>query len=89
MDFFIFGATCAVRQFYMPNDKGKDILRQMREDVSPKQHLDQKKIRARAALALAVQNRDKKAFTAALIELKIDPDGKEGTAHLREFDNLN
>ena len=71
-----------------PDEKGVEILRQMREDASARKHLDQQKIRARAALQLAIDARDEQAFVAALAGLGIDPGSVAGKAHLRGFREL-
>jgi hypothetical protein len=69
-------------------EKANEILRQMREDTHSKQHQDQRKIRARAALQRAIEGREKQAFLAALLELGIDLDGEDGKKYLRDFDRL-
>jgi hypothetical protein len=72
----------------VPDGKGSEILRQMREDTGSKKHLDQQKLRAYAALQRAVDARDEQAFAAALTALGINPEGEVGRAHLRGFRQL-
>ena len=72
----------------IPDEKGNEILRQMREDTGSKKHLDQRKLRAKAALRRAVEERDRQAFLAALMELGIDPESKVGQAYLQDFSQL-
>jgi hypothetical protein len=71
------------------DEKGSEILRQMREDTSSKKHLDQQKLRAQAALRRALDARDEQAFAAALTALGIDPEGEAGRAHLLGFRQLH
>ena len=78
----------------MPNDedqsqeKGREILRHMREGNASKKHLNQLKVRAEAALRRAVEARDEDAFLAALSSLGIDPASEAGQMHLRGFRKL-
>jgi hypothetical protein len=72
----------------IPDDKGGEILRQMREDTGSRKHLDQIKLRAQKALSKAVDARDEYAFAAALSALGIDLESEVGRAHLREFRRL-
>ena len=72
----------------IPDGKGNEILRQMREDTGSKKHLDQLKLRAQAALQRAIDARDELAFIAALTALGIDPECEAGRAHLRGFRQL-
>ena len=72
----------------MPEDKGNELLRQMREDTGSKKHLDQQKLRAQKALQKAMDARDEQAFAAALAALGIDPEGEAGRAHLQGFRRL-
>ncbi|MGD0293132.1 MAG: hypothetical protein ABSB30_04700 [Terracidiphilus sp.] len=72
----------------IPGEKGDEILRQMREDTGSKKHLDQRKLRAKAALRRAVEERDRQAFIAALMELGIDPESKVGREYLQDFRQL-
>jgi hypothetical protein len=71
-----------------PDEKGTEILRQMREDAITKKHLDQHKIRASAALQRAIEGRDEQAFLSALASLGIDPESAAGKAHLQGFRQL-
>jgi hypothetical protein len=68
--------------------KASEILRQMREDTSQKQHQDKEKLRARAALRRAIDARNREAYLLALVELGIDLESTEGKAYLRDFDRL-
>jgi hypothetical protein len=68
--------------------KANEILKQMREDTSRKQHQDQGKIRARTALRRAIEARNKEAYLIALVELGIDLESNEGKAYLRDFERL-
>jgi hypothetical protein len=68
--------------------KADEILKQMRADTSSKQHQDQAKIRARAALRRAIDARNRDAYVIALFELGIDIESKEGKQHLRDFEKL-
>jgi hypothetical protein len=70
------------------DDKGNEILRQMREDSGSKKHLDPTKLRAQKALSKAVDARDEAAFAAALRALGIDPESAAGRAHLQGFRRL-
>jgi hypothetical protein len=72
----------------IPGEKGDEILRQMREDTGSKKHLDQRKLRAKAALRRAVEERDRQAFIAALMELGIDTESKVGREYLQDFRQL-
>ena len=72
----------------IPGEKGNEILRQMREDTGSKKHLDQRKLRAKAALRRAVEERDEQTFLAALTELGIDPESKVGRAYLQDLRQL-
>ena len=71
-----------------PDEKGTEILRQMRESSSSKKHLDQQKLRAQTALRRAIEAEDEQAFTIALASLGIDPEGEAGKVHLRGFRQL-
>lgn len=71
-----------------PDEKGSEILRQMREDAGAKKHLDQQKIRASAALGRAIEARDEQAFLSALASLGIDPESAAGKTHLQGFRQL-
>jgi len=71
-----------------PDEKGSEILRQMREDSAAKKHLDQQKIRAGAALQRAIEARDEQAFLSALASLGVDPESAAGKAHLQGFRQL-
>jgi hypothetical protein len=71
-----------------PDEKGTEILRQMREDSVTKKHLDQQKLRASAALQRAIEARDEQAFLSALVSLGIDPESAAGKAHLQGFRQL-
>jgi hypothetical protein len=68
--------------------KASEILRQMREDTSQKQHQDKETLRARAALRRAIDARNREAYLLALVELGIDLESTEGKAYLRDFDRL-
>jgi hypothetical protein len=72
----------------IPDGKGNEILRQLREDTGSKKHLDQHKLRAQTALKKALDARDEQAFVAALTALGIDPRSEAGQAHLRGFRQL-
>jgi len=72
----------------LPDGKGSEILRQMREDTGSKKHLDQLKLRAQKALSKAVDARDEDAFMAALGVLGINPESATGRAHLQGFRHL-
>ncbi len=72
----------------VPGEKGSEILRQMREETGSKKHLNQRMLRAKAALRRAVEERNEQAFSAALKELGIDPESKVGRAHLQDFRQL-
>ena len=69
-------------------EKGKAILRQMRDDAQAKKHLDQQKVRAEAALRRAIEARDEAAFVQALASLGIDPSSEAGKLHLLQFRQL-
>jgi hypothetical protein len=68
--------------------KAKEILKQMREDSSSKQHQDQAKIRAKAALRRAIDARNRDAYVIALFELGIDIESDQGKQYLRDFERL-
>ena len=72
----------------IPDGKGDQILRQMREDTGSRKHLDQERLKAQAALKKAVDARDEQAFAAALAALGIDPEGETGRKHLQGFRQL-
>jgi hypothetical protein len=71
-----------------PDEKGIEILRQMREGAGSKKHLDQQKMRAQAALQRAIEARDEQAFIAALASLGIDPKSEVGKKRLDGFRRL-
>jgi hypothetical protein len=68
--------------------KANEILKQMREDTSSKQHQDQAKLRAKAALRRAIEGRNKEAYLTALVELGIDLESSEGKGYIRDFERL-
>jgi len=70
------------------DEKGNEILRQMREDAGSKKHLDQRKLRARKAMKAAIENRNKEAYLTALVELGIDLQSEVGKSFLRDFEQL-
>ena len=72
----------------LPDGKGSEILRQMREDTGSKKHLDLIKLRAQKALSKALDARDEDAFATALRALGIDPLSATGQAHLQGFRRL-
>jgi hypothetical protein len=69
-------------------EKGNEILRQLREDTGSKRHLDQRIIRARAALQRAIEKRKREEYLTALAELGIDLNSEDGKRYLRDFDRL-
>ena len=71
-----------------PDEKVIEIRRQMREEMHPKKHLDQQKIRAELALRRAVDARDEQAFIAALAALDIGSESEIGKAHVHRFRQL-
>jgi hypothetical protein len=71
-----------------PEEKGSQILRQMREETGSKKHLDSLMLRAQRALQKAVDARDEDAFVVALAALGIDPNSDAGKIHLQGFRNL-
>jgi hypothetical protein len=70
------------------DEKGNEILRQMREDAGSKKHIDQQKLRAQSALKRAMDARDELAFVAALAALGIAPGSEIGKRHLQGFRQL-
>jgi hypothetical protein len=82
------GAYSMGKNDEIADDKGNQILRQMRADTGSKKHLDQLKLRAQKALSKAVDARDEAAFAAALSALGINPESEAGRTHLQGFRQL-